>query len=605
MKLGILKKFILAVTVTLATLTSTHADPILVKPSEGDMTSVVRRILEDADVDDIELVFQKGTYKFKPDYAVGKYLAITNHGNGYKKIIFDFSKFRSVKVSGNGAEFIFHGQAMPFFFEGCEAVSVSDIVIDWDIPFTFLGEVIAVNEEEGWRDIKPFEDGFSWRLRRGKIEFPNVNGFNYGELGSTLAFDAEEKRPVHGAWDVHSNPHKVEKRPNGVLRIYEKLRYYPPVGSLLSSKGNREHDRYAPAFEFKSSSNIALSGITIHHALGMGFLFEQSEDIKLVNSGIYLREGTNRVISTTADATHFANCKGSILIENCTFENMLDDGANVHGTYVKVDQIIDSRTLRMKLMHFEQMGFPFAKSSDEVWFIKQPSPARAETATVTNVTVVNERYADLSFDSDLPEGLKPGDMLENKTWNPEFTMRGCTIRNHRARNVVLKTPLKTVIEDNFFSSMMSSIFFRGETFFWFESGAVNDVLIQNNTFDYCAYSGAEHSVLNITPRLGQSFDDTFIYDQNIRFENNTIRTFDNKIVNADRVGGLVIKGNKIIKNDKAPQLHPDAPVFEFINCKDILLEGNSYSGDYETVIEADKISSKNLTIRRNKGIKFE
>lgn len=598
------KRFILAMMVLLVSLGRANAaDPIFIKPIADDMTPLVRQILEESEEDDIELVFEKGTYKFLPDYAVGKYLTITNHGNGYKKIIFDFSKFKSVKVRGNGAEFIFHGQSMPFFFEGCEMVVVSDLVIDWDIPFTFLGEVIAVNEEEGWRDIKPFTEGFSWKIRKGKIEFPDIDGFSYLELGSTLAFDAKEKRPVHGAWDVESSPSMVEKRPNGVLRIHETLRYYPPVGALLSSKGDREHDRYSPAFEFKSSANIELSGIVIHHALGMGFLFERSENIKIINSGIYLREGTNRVISTTADATHFANCKGAILIENCRFENMLDDGTNVHGTYVEVDQVIDSRTVRIKLMHFEQMGFPFAEAADEVWFIQQPSPARGETATVNKVTLVNERYADLSFESEVPAGLKAGDILENKTWNPEFTMRGCTIRNHRARNVVLKTPLKTIIEDNYFSSMMSSIFFRGETFFWYESGAVQDVLIQNNTFDYCAYSGSEHAVLNITPRLGKTFDDVTIYDRNIRFENNTIRTFDNKIVSADRVGGLVIKDNKITKIDQAPQLHPDAPLFEFKNCTDILLQGNTYIGEYKTAVAADETSSKTLVIKKNKGFK--
>jgi hypothetical protein len=604
MKIERLKRHFLAMTALLIYLSSAHAaDPIIIKSFDGDMTPVVRRIIEAAKGSDIELVFEKGIYKFLPDYAVGKYLAITNHGNGYKKVIFDFSKFKSVKVSGNGAEFIFHGQAMPFLFDGCEAVVVKNIVIDWDIPFTFLGEVVAINEEEGWRDIKPFTEGFSWKLRKGKIEFPDIDGFSYKELGSTLPFDAVEKRPVHGAWDVESDPERIEKRPDGILRIYEKLKYYPPVGSLLSSKGDREHDRYAPAFDFKSSSNIELNRIIIHHALGMGFLFERSENINILNSGIYLRKGTKRVISTTADATHFANCKGAILIENCTFENMLDDGTNVHGTYVEVDQVIDNQTVRIKLMHFEQMGFPFAEAADEVWFIKQPSPVRGETATVSKVVVVNERYADLSFETGLPVGLKAGDILENKTWNPEFTMRGCTIRNHRARNIVLKTPLKTVIEDNFFSSMMSSIFFRGETFFWYESGAVTDVIIQNNTFDYCAYSGMEHSVLNITPRLGKSFDDTSIYDRNIRFENNTIRTFDNKIVSADRVGGLIIKNNKITKIDQAPQLYPEAPLFEFKNCKDVLLEGNSYSGDYKKAIEADDMSSKTLIVKRNKGFK--
>ena len=37
---------------------------------------------------------------------------------------------------------------------------------------------------------------------------------------------------------------------NGNLRIYEKLNYYPPVGALLSSKGDREHDRYVRRLDF-------------------------------------------------------------------------------------------------------------------------------------------------------------------------------------------------------------------------------------------------------------------------------------------------------------------------------------------------------------------
>ncbi|WP_242157116.1 right-handed parallel beta-helix repeat-containing protein [Aestuariivivens sediminis] len=577
------------------------SDPIMIKPVNGDMTPIISQILEEAETKDLHLVFEKGVYRFLPDYAFGKYLDITNHGNGYKRIIFNFTKFRSVSITGNGAEFIFHGQAMPFLFENCERVKISDLVIDWDIPFTFLGEVIAVNEEEGYRDIKPFRDGFSWKIRNGKLEFPDIDGFSYSIPGSTLAFDPSEKRPVHGAWDIHSHPRWVEKLPNGNLRFYEFLKHYPPVGALLSSKGDREHDRYAPAFDFKTSSNIELDGIIIHHALGMGFLFERSENIKLIHCGIYLREGTNRVISSTADATHFCNCKGTILIENCRFENMLDDGTNVHGTYVEVDEVIDTSTVRTKLMHFEQRGFQFATPGDEVWFIRQPSPERGETAVVRNIKFINDAFIDISFNAPLPAGLKPGDILENKTWNPEFTMRGCTIRNHRARNVVLKTPLKTIIEDNRFSSMMSSLFFRGETFFWFESGAVNDVLIQNNTFEYCAYSGSEHAVLNITPRLGKTFDPSLIYDRNIRFENNTIRTFGNRIVSADRVDGLTIKNNKIIKTFGIPELYPNTPLIELTNCTNTVIQGNRYEGDCDTKIKADEPSTLNLSVGHNAG----
>lgn len=576
-------------------------EPIIIKPSNGDMTSVIRGIIEKRREKDIHLIFEKGVYQFLPDYATGKYLEITNHGNGYKKIIFNFDRFRSVTIEGNQSEFIFHGQTMPFLFEGCEKIAINNLTIDWDKPFDFVGEVVAINEKEGWSDIKPVREGFSWIWRNNQLLFPNIDGFNYTKLGSTLAFDAKEKRPVHGAWDIESDPKLVEQLPNGILRFHEKLKNYPPVGSLLSSKGDREHDRYAPAFNFRSSSNILLNGIIIHHALGMGFLFERSQQINILNSGVYLRKGSNRIISSTADATHFANCKGSILIENCRFENMLDDGTNVHGTYVEVDQLIDNRTVRIRLKHFEQLGFQFASPSDEIWFILQPSPERGTVAVVQSVNKLNDEYTEITFKTPLPEGIKKGDILENKTWNPEFTMRGCTIRNHRARNIVLKSPLKTVIENNFFSSMMSSIFFRGESFYWYESGAVNDVIIRNNTFDYCAYSGAEHAVLNITPRLGRGFDQTVIFDRNIRFENNTIQTFDNRIVMADRVDGLVISGNVIIKTNQAQQLYPEAPLFEFKNCKNILIKDNNYTGTFKTAIKTDNLSKQTLTLEKNKG----
>ena len=83
--------------------------------------------------------------------------------------------------------------------------------------------------------------------------------------------------------------------------------------------------------------------------------------MQILNSQIVLPKHTQRVISTTADATHFVNCKGDILIENCRFENMLDDGTNVHGTYVEVDEVIDDYTVRVSLKHFEQLGFKFAE----------------------------------------------------------------------------------------------------------------------------------------------------------------------------------------------------------------------------------------------------
>lgn len=568
------------------------------RPGAGDMTPVLRKALESVSGSEVKLVFAKGKYFFRPDRARQKYCAITNHDNGLKNIAFLFEGFQSVEIEGNGAELVLHGQMLPFLFERCARVSANDLTIDWDIPFCFEGKVVAVDPEAGWRDIRPTR-GFRWNVKNDHLIFPDIDAFSYALVGSTLAFDPQTGEVAYGAWDFTSQPERVELRKGGVLRFYEKLKHWPEVGQILSSKGKK--NRYAPAVYGKSSSNLMFKNVVVHHALGMGFLFERCDTITLKGGGVYPREGSERVVSSLADGTHFAGCKGNILVEGMRFKGMLDDSTNVHGNYVAVDDVLDEKTVRVKLMHFQQLGFEFAAPGDEVWVIHQPDPSRGEVNEVEAVKVLNERFIELSFKNPIPEGLMHGDVLENKTWNPTFTMRGNRFEKHRARNVVIKTPLPILIEDNDFSSHMSAVFLRGETAYWFESGAVNDVLIRNNRFRDCASSGMEHAVLYVTPRLGKPFDASIPFDRNIRFIGNTIETFDNRIVWLDRVDGFVFKNNIIRQTSTYKPMRPDAPLFEFKNCRNVEISGNTYIGNHSKTVLADAATKSTLTVQNNKG----
>ncbi len=594
----------LTVFVLLISNTSYATEIIHFKHTKDDMTTTVRNAIEKAKEKDIKLVFEKGVYTFLTDYAIGKYLRVTNHGNGFKNIIFNFDAFNSVEVEGNNSEFIFNGQTAPFIFEGCKNIKVSNLTLDWKVPFSFQGDVINVNEKEHYYDLKPYTDGYSWKLTKGQIQFPGINDFNFTSLGSTLSHNKTTKAVDYGAFDMSLNPNFVEKLPNGNLRFHDKnIKHFPRIGTVLQSKGDKKNNRYAPAFLVRNSSNITFDKVIIHHALGMGFLFERSEDIQIQNSGIYIKDGVDRVISIIADATHFANCKGDILIENCRFEGMYDDGTNVHGTYVEIDEIINDKTVRVALRHDQQLGFEFAGNGDEIWFIKSPDPNRTEVNTVSSVKVINDIYSEITFKDKLTSDLKSGDILENKTWNPTFTMRGNTIRDHRARNIIIKTPKKIIIENNDLSSMMSSIMLRGETFYWYESGNVEDVIIQNNRFIHCAYGGAEHAVLKVSPRLRKDFDDSITYDRNIQFINNTIETFDNRIIWADRVDGLIIKNNTIKQTFTEKPQYPDAFMFDLINCKNVEISDNRYEGTSKRILQTDEESKKTLIFKKNKGLK--
>ena len=66
----------------------------------------------------IEFVFESGTYHFYPDYAVEKTLYISNHDEDVpKRIAFDFSGWRKVKIRGEGAVFLFHTDILPFHLD--------------------------------------------------------------------------------------------------------------------------------------------------------------------------------------------------------------------------------------------------------------------------------------------------------------------------------------------------------------------------------------------------------------------------------------------------------------------------------------------------------
>lgn len=96
------------------------------------------------------------------------------------------------------------------------------------------------------------------------------------------------------------------------------------------------------------------------------------------------KKGGDYLVSTNCDATHFCNCRGNVSIENSVFENMMDDACNVHGIYLKVDEIIDKNTLLLKLRHFQQFGVNNFQKGD---IVEISSPDMREFSA--NYTVKN------------------------------------------------------------------------------------------------------------------------------------------------------------------------------------------------------------------------
>jgi hypothetical protein len=573
------------------------------KDTSKNVSALVRSLIQKAPKKNLKITFQKGVYHFSPEGSFKKIHNITNHENGEKNIAFLFEGFENLEIDANGSSFIFTGQMLPFLFENCNNVTLKNCSIDWDIPFFIQGEVVHTDRDAETYDIRLYSDGYCFKLQNDRLIFPNQSGFSFSGLGESLVFDKNTRSPVFEAnkFDIQRNKDiKVNELENGNARLYEKLKNYPVTGSIITFKGPMSENRYAPAIHAKWSKNISIEHVNVYHALGMGFLGEHTENIHLNSFNVKVPEGSDRMISTIADATHFCNCRGNVLVENSLFENMLDDGTNVHGTYVKIDSILGHNKVKASLQHFQQSNFDFAQNTDSVWFIIAPSVARSNENVVSKCVPVNSFSMEITFKNPLPASLRKGDLIENKTWNTQsFTMRNCTIRNNRARNIVLKTPGKTLIENNYFHSMMASILLRGEAFFWYESGANENVEIRNNTFENCTYGGGNQALLFISPRFNKSFDKTALFDRNIIFENNIIKTFDNKIVDASNVDKLTIRNNVIIQTKMYKPFNPTCPLIDLHNCKNAEIEGNRYENKQYNFLRVDQKTLETANIDSN------
>ncbi len=571
-----------------------------------DAAEAVRKAIESAPRTGLRLVFEKGVYNFYPSSAHGEYRAVTNHGNGDKYIAMNLSGLDDVVVEGNGSEFIFHGRMMPVLIDDSSEVTLRNFSIDWQVPFFVQGEVVAADEDARSYDLRMYTEGYSWRIEGGFLRFPAEGDFSYSSVGESLVFDPGTHGPIYGSGmlDIHRRTDvRAEKLSGDTVRIVESrpLKAVPPVGSVMTFKGPMNENRYAPAIHCIGSRNVTVENVNVYHALGMGFLGEKSEDITLRNFNVCVREGSDRMVSATADATHFCNCRGDVLIEGCLFENMLDDGTNVHGTYMVVDAVTGPRTIRAKLQHFQQSEFTFGDTGDKVWFILSPDTSRGGENTIESYRRINEFYAEITLTEDLPRGIKAGDLVENKSWNTDsFILRGCTMRNHRARNIVLKAPGRVVIENNDLQSMMSSILVRGEMFFWMESGASTDVTIRGNRFEGCVMGGGKDAaVLLIKPRMRADFDDKQLFDRNITFEKNTVTAFDNRVIYATSVDGLTLRDNVITRDGRRKSFSPDSPLIDIVNCNDVRVEGNTSEWEGARPLELDAVSGRTAVVIGN------
>lgn len=460
---------------------------------------------------------------------------------------------KNLTVDGGGSEFVFHGKMRILLVEESQNVTIRNFSTDWDRPYISQGEFVKITDE--YVDLKIDPTLYPFKVVNQRISFIG-EGWQAGVHDSYMNIHEKQTGEIaYRTRDSHTGnifKGRAEQIASDVVRFYGRMtpREVPVrVGQIITLY----HGTYImTGIEIGNSRDTKLEDITLYHALSTGVYGYRSENISLRRVSTTARRDKGRVFSTVADASHFTCCRGDILIEECAHTGQGDDFINVRGVYSRITGVESPTSLRVLRGWFIEPG-------DTMWMVDYGTISRGEELIVRSKrglpTPSGEQEFLVEFTRPLPKSAKVGNFLENKSWTPSLTIRNCRFeKRNRARGMLVTTPKRVVVENNYFNTAGTAILIEGDLDHWYESGAHTNLVIRNNIFENCSTSGCEsgnrwewgEAPITISPSYRPASVESPTYHRGITIENNTFRCFDAPVLFARSVRGLRFVGNKLI-----------------------------------------------------------
>ncbi|AOW10298.1 right-handed parallel beta-helix repeat-containing protein [Flavobacterium gilvum] len=523
-----------------------------------------------------------------PEDAVKKEIFISNTTESdtlskVKNIGFYFDHLKNVTLDGNNTLVVLHGKMVSFALFNCENIKIKNIRFDYERPTMSEVTITSVSPTAIRMKIHPDSRYF---IEKGKIGF-------YGEGWKsnsfhTISLDKEKNLMRYSSFGPFLNSKATQEENRTVLfeGNFAKANY--KVGDVLSI---RDTYRDNCGGFITLSKDIVLSDVKMHFMHGLGIVSQFAENITLSKVVVAPREDSGRVIASFADCFHFSGCKGKILVDGCSTSGAHDDPMNVHGTHLKITEITADKKIKVQFMHHQTYGFEAFFAGDSISFVSPQTLKPIVLGKLKSAKLISKKEMELVLDGEVSDKVSVGNVIENLTWTPEVTVRNSRFERTNTRGLLLTTRRKVLIENNvFYRTGMHAILIANDASSWFESGAVNDVTIRNNTFEECAYNSG--TIINIAPENHELVEGYYVH-RNIRIENNTFKIFDKPILSARSTDGLFFNNNTINPSDLLTS-GSNENSFALTACKNVVIKKNRFNTTWKPKIITFKMTNKQI-----------
>ncbi|SMC87303.1 right-handed parallel beta-helix repeat-containing protein [Pedobacter nyackensis] len=533
------------------------------------------------------LLLPTGRIDIWPEYSAKKELYISNCTENdtlskVKNIAFLLENVNDLVLEGNNTLIVLHGKMVSFAILNSKNIKVKNISFDYERPTISELIVKSVAPDAVETIIHPdskysidhgrislYGEGWKSNSYHTILFDPSNSAMRYSTFTPFLESKAIEKSPFNVRFE--GNFSKTSFKPGDVFTIRDP--YRDNCGGFISR-----------------SKDIVLENVKMHFMHGLGVVSQFSENISLLKVSVAPRENSGRIISSFADCFHFSGCKGLVKVDSCFTSGSHDDPVNVHGTHLKITSIKENKMI-VRFMHHQTYGFEAFFGGDNIAFINPKTLMAMGKAKLKSAKLINKREMEIEVEETLPPFVSDGLCIENVTWTPEVIIRNSRFERTNTRGLLITTGRKVLIENNvFYRTGMYPILIADDASSWFESGAVSDVLIRNNTFQECGLNSGSGAI-NIAPENHELVIGNMVH-RNIRIVDNSFILYRDGLLNARSVDHLTFSGNKISWTNLL-QKKSNLSI-NLTACKNVVIRKNSFEAGEPPVVKASKMTNKDL-----------
>ena len=497
------------------------------------------------------LTLAPGEYHFRSAEKRNWY--VSNHDDDLPRDVFlPVEGVTNLTIVSERAELVFHGYGITFGFLDSADVTLKGLAIDYSRSFNSEWRFVRFEDDEPVLETDPKVFPFSTDGGR----FRTAGDSLHVEETLAMIFGGDDHEMTCADWFSGACERLSENR----VKLKSKIgrwRFTTRPEAADTVFVTRSARRPNPALFACRTERMLLEDCIVRASPGMGFIAQRSGDITIRGSGraadrtagAMPRAGSGRVTSMQADATHFSNCRGRIVVENCCFERMCDDAINVHSTCLKIERVTPPNRLLCRYMHRQSVGFEVFLPGEALRFIRARTLEPGAEVRVAKADLKERDLVEIELEGTVPPEYGAGDAVENADWQPEVRFANNIVNRNVSRGVLFTTPGKVVCESNEFSHISgSAIKLSGDSMNWYESGASRETVIRGNRFRNCCRVYCP-GVIAIDPEIREPEGQKERYHRNILIEDNLFETHGVCLVWAKSAKGLTIRNNRIVRND--------------------------------------------------------